>query len=62
MDNRNEGDEIIIMAIKQSGYNIPDGINSIHQFNAEIIIAIISHCVAIISGGTLEVRLPIRIT
>lgn len=55
MEKGNEGDEILMLSLKQSGCNIPKELQTIGQFTPEILIHVISKVISLISSGQLQV-------
>lgn len=56
MEKGNEGDEILLLSLKQIGCNIPKELQTIGQFTPELLIHIISKVLLLVSSGQTQVK------
>ncbi len=55
MEEGNEGDVIIFLALRQIECNIPSEIRSIGQLTPDLLIEVVDRCLFLISDGTIKV-------
>ena len=55
MEQGNEGDEIILISLRQIDCNIPPEVSKIAQIQAEILVDIVSKALALITEGDAKV-------
>ena len=56
MEKGNEGDEIIFLSLRQIECAIPDEVVKVGQISADLLVAIIARCLALISDGEVKVH------
>ncbi len=61
MEQGNEGDEIILISLRQIDCSIPPDVVKISQIQAEILIDIVSKSLALITDGDAKVSIKDRI-
>ena len=52
--HRNEGDEIVFLALSQFGISLPNNITSLNQLTADVLISLVVSSLALISNGTIQ--------
>ena len=53
-DHRNEGDEIVFLALSQFGISLPNNITSLNQLTADVLISLVVSSLALISNGAIQ--------
>lgn len=57
MEKGNEGDEIVFLSLRQIECGIPDDVVKVSQISADLLVAIISRCLLLITDGEVKVGL-----
>ena len=55
MENGNEGDEIILLSLRQIDCPIPDGLTKVGEFHPDLLVEVIARSLILISSGECQV-------
>jgi hypothetical protein len=55
MENGNEGDEILLLSLRQIDIVIPEKISSVSQLSPDLIVEIVTKSLLLISNGEIQV-------